>query len=190
MCRVYLTHLLAVRDRCLVRAQSMPITKQKQSRPVQRTDPYQAPYFFPTPLSPDAGTYVQEVLSERHRVPNSKLPRPNSLTSDPSSEIASPTRSTRVSVEVSSPLPSPPAPASPVDATPEAERASSPSATNRRWSWHLPKRTVAPGRTRSVDPPERVAGGEREKKPMSLFGHKRYVVMLLCRAVCVNAFCS
>lgn len=35
------------------------------NRPVLRTDPYQAPYFFPTPMSPDAVDYVDKVRSER-----------------------------------------------------------------------------------------------------------------------------
>ncbi|PSS29604.1 hypothetical protein PHLCEN_2v2752 [Hermanssonia centrifuga] len=33
--------------------------------PVPRTDPYQAPYFFPSPLSPEADGYVDRVRSER-----------------------------------------------------------------------------------------------------------------------------
>lgn len=34
-------------------------------KPIPRTDPYQAPYFFPSPLSPEANGYVGKVRSER-----------------------------------------------------------------------------------------------------------------------------
>ncbi|KAI0830749.1 hypothetical protein BC628DRAFT_1355448 [Trametes gibbosa] len=51
------------RERCLVRVPSPPNAKPvKQAR---RTDPYEAPYYFPTPLSPDVDIYVQQVRSER-----------------------------------------------------------------------------------------------------------------------------
>ncbi|KAI0688148.1 hypothetical protein BC835DRAFT_334066 [Cytidiella melzeri] len=37
----------------------------RQKSPVRRTDPYQAPYFFPSPLSPDAAGYAQRLRIER-----------------------------------------------------------------------------------------------------------------------------
>ncbi|KAI0094247.1 hypothetical protein BDY19DRAFT_988110 [Irpex rosettiformis] len=40
-------------------------SRTRPRSPVRRTDPYQAPYFFPTPLSPDAAGYVQRVKMER-----------------------------------------------------------------------------------------------------------------------------
>ena len=39
-------------------------SRQRPRSPVRRTDPYQAPYFFPSPLSPDAAGYVQRVRLE------------------------------------------------------------------------------------------------------------------------------
>ncbi|KAI0078869.1 hypothetical protein K474DRAFT_1659793 [Panus rudis PR-1116 ss-1] len=39
--------------------------KTPPSQPRRRTDPYQAPYFFPSPASPDAIDYVQKVRAER-----------------------------------------------------------------------------------------------------------------------------
>lgn len=45
--------------------QHKPARPSKAS-PVRRTDPYQAPYFFPTPLSPDAAGYARRVRTE-HR---------------------------------------------------------------------------------------------------------------------------
>lgn len=57
---------------CLIRVASgldfTHISHHKHPRPrspVRRTDPYQAPYFFPTPLSPDAAGYAKRVRMER-----------------------------------------------------------------------------------------------------------------------------
>ncbi|KAK7686739.1 hypothetical protein QCA50_010339 [Cerrena zonata] len=41
---------------------------KKAPPPRRRTDPYQAPYFFPTPLSPGAEDYVRIVRAERARL--------------------------------------------------------------------------------------------------------------------------
>lgn len=38
---------------------------QQRPAPLARTDPYQAPYFFPTPLSPEAADYVRQVRISR-----------------------------------------------------------------------------------------------------------------------------
>ncbi|KAF7793451.1 hypothetical protein EIP86_004563 [Pleurotus ostreatoroseus] len=45
--------------------------------PVARTDPYQAPYFFPTPLSPEAVDYVDKVRSERVGFSPEQRPKPS-----------------------------------------------------------------------------------------------------------------
>ena len=42
-----------------------PPAPKSRVGPIPRTDPYQAPYFFPTPMSPDASGYVGRVLMER-----------------------------------------------------------------------------------------------------------------------------
>lgn len=66
--------------------------------PVPRTNPYQAPYFFPSPLSPDAADYVHRVRSERRPSEQSpsrpRPPRSTSLgTPSPSVEPRPPKRS-------------------------------------------------------------------------------------------------
>lgn len=66
--------------------------------PVPRTNPYQAPYFFPSPLSPDAADYVHLVRSERRPSEQSpsrpRPPRSTSLgTTSPSVEPRPPKRS-------------------------------------------------------------------------------------------------
>ncbi|KAH9928088.1 uncharacterized protein B0H18DRAFT_1001341 [Fomitopsis serialis] len=43
-------------------------TPPQRPPPLPRTDPYQAPYFFPTPLSPDAADYVRQVRISRSSV--------------------------------------------------------------------------------------------------------------------------
>ncbi|TFY64954.1 hypothetical protein EVJ58_g2275 [Rhodofomes roseus] len=40
-------------------------TPPQRPPPLPRTDPYQAPYFFPTPLSPEAADYVRQVRISR-----------------------------------------------------------------------------------------------------------------------------
>ena len=52
-----------MRERCLTRVQYIP-SLEPSARPL-RTDAYQAPYFFPSPMSPEAATYIQEVINER-----------------------------------------------------------------------------------------------------------------------------
>lgn len=53
----------------------------------RRTDPYQAPYFFPTPLSPGADDYVRIVRAERARLSispaGSPSRKPSKLVAEP-----------------------------------------------------------------------------------------------------------
>lgn len=89
--------------------------------PVPRTDPYQAPYFFPTPLSPDARGYTSRVRSERVASPLTEM---KSFVGAPASPV-----SPRVSVSP------PPSDAHPVASSsrPDKVRHKSP-----RRSWHIP----------------------------------------------------
>lgn len=43
----------------------LPRRQNTAPAPLARTDPYQAPYFFPTPLSPEAADYVRQVRISR-----------------------------------------------------------------------------------------------------------------------------
>ncbi|KAI0931348.1 hypothetical protein AcW2_000259 [Taiwanofungus camphoratus] len=52
-----------MKDRLLRKTHSLPC--KKNARNVRRTDPYQAPYFFPTPGSPEAAHYVRSVRVSR-----------------------------------------------------------------------------------------------------------------------------
>ncbi|KAI1793981.1 hypothetical protein LXA43DRAFT_999170 [Ganoderma leucocontextum] len=127
------THL---REHCLNRVHSIPNPKSS-ARPL-RTDPYQAPYFFPSPMSPEAATYIQEVVNERHGTHlqptlNSSPVEANALNPTP---VPSSTRVNNESEEVARPaLPSsrPPSPA------PSLYKMELPHPTRRhRWSLHLP----------------------------------------------------
>lgn len=92
-------------------------------KPVPRTDPYQAPYFFPTPLSPDAYDYMSRVRSER---------------------VASPLADVRSRVNVpASPVilrtPTSLPPQSPPEAQPDAALSQPPTFRRKsaRRSWHI-----------------------------------------------------
>ncbi|PCH37691.1 hypothetical protein WOLCODRAFT_22769 [Wolfiporia cocos MD-104 SS10] len=50
---------------------SLPLQRRPAPIPAARTDPYQAPYFFPTPGSPHAVDYVRQVRLSRAAVPPS-----------------------------------------------------------------------------------------------------------------------
>ncbi|KAL7285621.1 hypothetical protein ACG7TL_000725 [Trametes sanguinea] len=170
-------------QRCLSRVHSMP--NAKSSTPVRRTDPYQAPYYFPTPLSPDADTYVQELRAERKGA---------RTTSDPTTfrqywepiVLPSPRSSPKNKLQ---PLP-------PVE--PEADNVTSettedpaevkadgeheveggsekrPQPVHHRWSWHLPLRPHASRRMQSSDSTQQEAPTlEKRNSSMFLFGHNR-----------------
>ena len=155
--RMYLLYG-SVRERCISRTQSLPLSKPRAQRPVRRTNPYQAPYFFPTPLSPEADTYVRDVLSERSGGVLKVAP-------------TSPSRSTTLSVETAS---SPSSSVAPVIEVSEGEQPERRPGVNHRWSLHLPlKRPQTSPRTRSADPAERRMSGDRESGAKSIFGHHR-----------------
>lgn len=76
---------------CLKKVTSLQAAKA--SAPVPRTNPYDAPYFFPTPLSPEAVGYVSRARMERspsyspeYRL--SPLPGTKSIVSHPVSPLA------------------------------------------------------------------------------------------------------
>ncbi|KAI9057086.1 hypothetical protein FKP32DRAFT_1607540 [Trametes sanguinea] len=170
-------------QRCLSRVHSMP--NAKSSKPVRRTDPYQAPYYFPTPLSPDADTYVQELRAERQCA---------RTTSDPTTFrqywepiiLPSPRSSPKNKVQ---PLP----PAEPeaeiiqsetseepadlrTDGEHEAEGASEkrPRPVHHRWSWHLPLLPHTSKKMQSSESTPREAPAlEKRNSSMFLFGHNR-----------------
>ncbi|RDX51996.1 hypothetical protein OH76DRAFT_236752 [Lentinus brumalis] len=157
-----------LRDRCLIRAQSIP-TQKAPRNPRRRTDPYQAPYNFPTPLSPDAGTYLQEIISERHgRSPSTFVEKVRfaSLPSSPSS-----LRETHDLPEPSlaHPVPSP---------TREEAEQTIKSTGRHRWSWHMPH---LPERTRSVDADRNIRTTpekqHRDGFPRFKLGHKKRYVL-------------
>ncbi|TFK81658.1 hypothetical protein K466DRAFT_330896 [Polyporus arcularius HHB13444] len=155
-----------LRDRCLIRAQSIP-TQKAPRNPRRRTDPYQAPYYFPTPLSPDAGTYLQEVISERHgRSPvNATVVEKVRFASLPSSPS---------SLRETQDLPEPNHTLS-VPSPSQGEAEQTAKATRRhRWSWHMPH---LPERTRSADSDRNTRGTpekhHRDGFPRFKFGHNK-----------------
>ncbi|KAI0673569.1 hypothetical protein C8Q78DRAFT_1067867 [Trametes maxima] len=175
-------HHSQFRERCLTRVHSMPNAKAAKPAP-RRTDPYQAPYYFPTPLSPDAGTYVEEVRKERQASP--KVTDPLSFRQywePPTIPLPSPRSSPKSKEE-----PLAPAPPEIVvsDAPPElvvetkSEEASGARPALRevshRWSWHLPLHPHLP-KKHSVDPVQPEAQAVSEKPAAHskfFFGHHR-----------------
>ncbi|CCM01560.1 uncharacterized protein FIBRA_03619 [Fibroporia radiculosa] len=126
-----------VLDCCPVRQHSLPTHTEAQFIP--RTNPYAAPYFFPTPASPEAVDYVQQVRRSR-ATGHPPASRPNSSHQDDATVVESP-RSRTIA------LPSPPAADAP-SAQPGPdfdEVGSSPRAKGkRRWSWHNPPAHLSP----------------------------------------------
>ena len=120
----------AHRSRLLIRFSAKACIKKCRSAesvrakpPVPRTDPYQAPYFFPTPLSPDARDYMSLVRSER---------------------VGSPLADARSRANVAAPpavvrTPTSPPPQSPPEAQPEAALPQPPKfrLKSARRSWHI-----------------------------------------------------
>ncbi|TBU34474.1 hypothetical protein BD309DRAFT_946347 [Dichomitus squalens] len=163
-----------LRERCLVRAQSMPVPRTRTtSRPARRTDPYQAPYFFPTPMSPEAGTYLQEVVKERHgEYPQPVEPVTESSTIDPNAALAlspsSPTREESAKPPQPTPPPSPPARSTAREPAAEAEHRQ----RRQRWSWHMPH---LPSHHQSNERGRSVEGARQDKEILSKlkFGHHR-----------------
>ncbi|GJE87692.1 hypothetical protein PsYK624_037750 [Phanerochaete sordida] len=99
------------------------------TRAAPRTNPYQAPYFFPTPLSPDAVGYTSRIRAER--VQSSDRPT-RRTTSDSSESASSPPAVPESQVASTS---KPPSPLADVE-KPRPTRAS-------RRSWHISFRSGA-----------------------------------------------
>ncbi|KAI0375439.1 hypothetical protein BV20DRAFT_1048578 [Pilatotrama ljubarskyi] len=165
-----------LRERCLTRVHSMP--SPKQAKPARRTDPYQAPYYFPTPLSPDADTYIEQVRNElrssarvtdpiafrQYWDPNPLSPR----TSPRSKETPLPPAAPEIVVSEVSAQPAEPEPKPEVESRPALRDG------HHRWSWHLPLRPHLPGRMPSVDADGRDSIEEKSASHSKfLFGHSR-----------------
>lgn len=92
--------------------------------PVPRTDPYQAPYFFPSPLSPDAQGYTSRVRSERVASPPTEIRTRGGAT---------------VSTQVTPRISASPPPESPSDAQPVASSSRGEMGRRKspRRSWHV-----------------------------------------------------
>ncbi|KAI8981232.1 hypothetical protein BD414DRAFT_420074 [Trametes punicea] len=167
-----------LRDRCLSRVHSMP--NAKTAKAARRTDPYQAPYYFPTPLSPDAENYIKEVREERKSARTTTDPIAFRQYWEPV-PLPSPRASPR-----SKALPLPP-----VDLEPDHEVVTSESSEghfepkgqpegeqgvrqmHHRWSFHLPRR---PRKMQSTEASTHLEGASNDKHNSPtrfLFGHHR-----------------
>ncbi|CAL1694081.1 unnamed protein product [Somion occarium] len=71
----------------------------------RRTDPYQAPYFFPTPLSPEADDYVRTVRAERAGFSLAAPPSRQPSQTRPDSPLSSPPGSEGLELVMSAPEP-------------------------------------------------------------------------------------
>ncbi|KAM5531901.1 hypothetical protein V8D89_014455 [Ganoderma adspersum] len=164
-----------LRERCLIRVQSMPPHKSS-ARPL-RTDPYQAPYFFPSPMSPEAATYIQDVVNERQGTSVQPAMNPDDVESNTTNAIPvpSPPRVNQDRENTARPNRAPsPSPSLPTDKT-EA----SPSTKRHRWSLHLPHLPLhhhAHDGVRLVDGNAQEKGGTTVHKELFSrlkFGHHR-----------------
>ncbi|OCH87473.1 hypothetical protein OBBRIDRAFT_154834 [Obba rivulosa] len=114
------------RGRCIRQRHTLP--PRKQPRPVPRTDPYQAPYFFPSPMSPGAADYVRQVKTER------SAPSRSASTSSGQAERSISFRRSPEARPSASASPSPIR--HPVD-LPEVNEPDDHLKNSRRRSWHL-----------------------------------------------------
>ncbi|TFY53198.1 hypothetical protein EVG20_g10225 [Dentipellis fragilis] len=64
------------------RSLPLPVKKQATTAPTERTRPYEAPYFFPTPCSPDAADYVRKARANVRY--NMEVDRIRTLSPEPS----------------------------------------------------------------------------------------------------------
>ncbi|KAI0639839.1 hypothetical protein C8Q77DRAFT_1152781 [Trametes polyzona] len=165
-------HHSQLRERCLTRVHSMP--NPKPAKPTRRTDPYQAPYYFPTPLSPDADTYVEQVRSERRGTAPADpisfrqywdpIPLPSPRTSPKSKEEPLPPSTPEIVVSPATEA-APPSPKDEVLARPSLRERS------HRWSWHLPH---LHGKAHHDEAEQREETQEKPHSPAKfLFGHHR-----------------
>ncbi|OBZ68395.1 hypothetical protein A0H81_11630 [Grifola frondosa] len=153
-----------LKEHCPLRVHHTLPTPKRQ-KPIMRTDPYQAPYFFPTPLSPQADTYVHQVRNERAGVPDMvafRQPRQDLLIGwSPPKETAT----------------LPPQPSAEI--VPQVPQKAVQSRSSIRRSWHIPLPISRRRRTSSVDAVEQkveVSGAgsaDAPPSPTSIFrlGH-------------------
>lgn len=176
---------LAVRERCLSRVHSMP--NAKVAKVARRTDPYQAPYYFPTPLSPDADTYVEQVRRERKGTVRTTtdpisfrqywepVPLPSPRTSPKGKTQSLPPVESEIEQQETAGEPSV---ATSNDNKPpvivEPEEESTPRQMHHRWSFHLPH---LPRKIHSVDSSQQEVRLTEKHSSRSLFGHHRRCVL-------------
>lgn len=177
---------LAVRERCLSRVHSMP--NAKVAKVARRTDPYQAPYYFPTPLSPDADTYVEQVRRERKGTVRTTtdpisfrqywepVPLPSPRTSPRGKTQSLPP--VEPEIEQQETVGEPPVVLPPNENKPpvivEPEGESTPRQVHHRWSFHLPH---LPRKMHSVDSSQQEVRLNEKHSSRSLFGHHRRCVL-------------
>ncbi len=164
----------------------LPTTKTptRPSRPPRRTDPYQAPFFFPTPMSPAAGTYLQEVIHERQGL----VPQvTDAVTLAEHVDVASPRTSPKSAAQalpepgLTQPGPVPPASTAHLSVHQETSEA---HARRHRWSWHIGMRPHLPDRAQSTDsivahPDGPAAVEDKELFSKFKFGHHRRYIQTL-----------
>ncbi|KAH9950933.1 hypothetical protein B0H21DRAFT_408991 [Amylocystis lapponica] len=127
--------IAAAHERCILPERRSKSSLRKQytlptPKLVQRTDPYQAPYFFPSPASPEAATYVAEVRTSR--IPTRMPPIALVTESQTESGHASPAEG------ASSSSPARQEAIARPEGLPEGVASQSRPKTIRRRSWHLP----------------------------------------------------
>ncbi|KAH9858238.1 hypothetical protein C2E23DRAFT_865163 [Lenzites betulinus] len=161
------------RDRCLTRVHSMP--NAKTGKQIRRTDPYQAPYFFPTPLSPDVDIYVEQVRSERQ---GSKIPDPVSFRQYRGDRASESLRTSPKSEELLLPPTIQESPmqefaAAPAELKPDTPTRPPLREKSHRWSWHMPHKH---GKSQPDESERREDASEKTPLPSPakfLFGHHR-----------------
>ncbi|KAH9897968.1 hypothetical protein C8Q73DRAFT_683229 [Cubamyces lactineus] len=175
-------HHSQFRERCLSRVHSMP--NAKVAKVARRTDPYQAPYYFPTPLSPDADTYVEQVRRERKGTVRTTtdpisfrqywepVPLPSPRTSPRGKTQSLPP--VEPEIEQQETVGEPPVAMPPNENKPpvivEPEGESTPRQVHHRWSFHLPH---LPRKMHSVDSSQQEVRLNEKHSSRSLFGHHR-----------------
>ncbi|KAI0660506.1 hypothetical protein C8Q70DRAFT_975926 [Cubamyces menziesii] len=159
----------------------------KVAKVARRTDPYQAPYYFPTPLSPDADTYVEQVRRERKGTVRTTtdpisfrqywepVPLPSPRTSPKGKTQSLPPVESEIEQQETAGEPSVATSSDnkpPVIVEPEEE--STPRQMHHRWSFHLPH---LPRKMHSVDSSQQEVRLTEKHSSRSLFGHHRRCVL-------------
>jgi len=112
-------------DRLVRKEHSLPL--KKNSQPTLRTDPYQAPYFFPLPGSPEAASYVRNARTAR----TSPKYNPNLDKRVESAQMQT-GNTPRTPIQTTDDEPH-------IGIVTPAVDVARPKKTARTWSWHLPR---------------------------------------------------